>query len=275
MPNLHPLHDQVTTALQSRYHLQVNTQWLNDFLSSRGPNPPPLPALLSTAQFRLLASDITTSLSPPSTDLLPQEIADVSVKERILSGHVIVQVLDVLDIGSSKWSQVEAIERVERGEEIRGREVIRTVDGMEDEDGSGPGPAATAITRSAPTTGNPNASSTASKKLSAGPHKLVIQDARGTKVIAFELVKIPKIGLSIAASAVLPGSQNGRASSQDDPGMFIGCKLLLKPSTMVRRGMVMLRPDRCDVLGGKVEAWDKKWKEGRKQTLTTLVSEGT
>ncbi|KAK4943761.1 hypothetical protein LTR10_016664 [Elasticomyces elasticus] len=250
MPPQHPLHDQVSTALKSRYHLLVNTQWLNDFLASRGPNPPPLPALLSTAQFRILASDITTSLSPPSTDLLPADVGDVNVKERALSGHVIVQVLDVLDIGSSKWSQVEAIERVERGEEIRGREVIRTVDGMEDEDGSGPDPAPIATTRSAPATANANASSpAATKKLSAGPHKLVVQDARGFEVLAFELVKIPKIGLSIAASAMLPGSQNARLSSQDDPGMYIGC--------------------------GKVEAWDKKWKEGRKQTLTTFASEGT
>lgn len=279
MPSLHPLHNQVSSTLVTKYHLNVNTQWLNDFLSSRGPNPPPLPALLSTAQFRLLASDITTSLSPPSTDLLPSDIADVNVKERVLSGHVIVQVLDVLDIGSSKWSQVEAIERVERGEEIRGREVIRTVDGMEDEDGSGPDPASTAArsTSAATTNANANASSTntSNKKLSAGPHKLVVQDPRGTKVLAFELVKVPKIGLSIAASAVLPGSQNSRPSSQDDPGMYLGCKLLLKPGTVVRRGMVMLRPERCDVLGGKVEAWDKKWKEERKQTLTRLVAPDT
>ena len=55
--------------------------------------------------------------------------------------------------------------------------------------------------------------------------------------------------------------------------MFIGCKLLLRSGTVVRRGMVMLTNDKCVVLGGKVEAWDKKWKDERKQRLLALLSE--
>ena len=270
MSKPHPLHAQLANSLLTRHDLPVSSPWLSSFLSSRGSNTPPLPALTSTAQFRILASDITTSLAPAPPNALPANIADVNVKEHRLEGTIIVQVLDVMDIGSSKWSQVEAIERVERGEEVRGREVIRTVDVMGDEDGSGPDPASTTTVNAH---ANQNAPTT--KKLSSGPHKLLIQDAKGTKVLAFELVNIPKIALSISASASLPASLNQPQTLQmDDPGMFIGCKLLLKPGTTVRRGMVMLRPEVCVVLGGKVEVWDRKWKEERKAMLTALLMEG-
>jgi len=48
---------------------------------------------------------------------------------------------------------------------------------------------------------------------------------------------------------------------------------MLRAGTVIRRGLVMLTPDNCVVLGGKVEAWDKKWKGERKQILTALVEE--
>lgn len=267
MPLLHPLHAQVSSTLQQKHGITVNEQWLNAILTSQGHNPPPLPALTSTVNFRLLASDITTSItSTTATDALPPHASEVNVKHRQLQGTVIVQVLDVIDVGSSKWSQVEAIERVERGEEVRGREVVRTVDGLD------------ADLHESASNNNTSATNT-NKKLTAGPHKLLIQDARGTKVLAFELEKIPKIGIAISAGAVLPTSttNQGAASSNtiaaEDPGMFIGCKLLLRPGTVIRRGMVMLTAENCQVLGGKVQTWDQKWREERKQRLTALVME--
>ncbi|KIW75138.1 hypothetical protein Z517_11910 [Fonsecaea pedrosoi CBS 271.37] len=276
MPTLHPLHNQVSSALQTRHNIPVNPQWLNTFLTSRGPNPPPLPALVSTAHFRILASDITTTVSPTSPgEAFPEDIGDVNVKERRLPGTVIAQVLDVLDVGNSKWSQVEAIERVERGEEVRGREVIRTVTGLGSDNNNNDGDALGGVNGTAAPT-----LSSASKTLSVGPHKLLVQDARGTKVLAFELVKVPKIGLSTSASAAIPASARNQSGGGpapttpvEDPGMLIGCKLLLRPDTIVRRGMILLTPETCVVLGGKVEAWDRKWKEDRKARLTALVRE--
>jgi RecQ-mediated genome instability protein 1 len=283
LPALHPLHAQVTTSLQGRHSISVNPDWLNTFLTSRGLTPPPLPALVSTVYFRILASDITTSISPSDTrDLLPPGIDDVNVKERLLQGNVIVQVLDILDVGVSTWSQIEAIERVERGEEIRGREVIRTVNGLDEGDAQAPTiatqPSAptTAIATSTGTTSN-TTNSTA-RKLSTGPHKLLLQDTNGTRVLAFELDKIPKIAISLSAGAVFPAAMRNQATAStslaatDDPGMFIGCKILLRAGTVVRRGMVMLTPDKCVVLGGKVESWDKKWKEERKERLNQLLA---
>lgn len=260
--------------LLSRYSLPVTDQWITSFLSTVRQPPPPLPALASTAHFRLLNTDFTSSLigqdsnfattATPSSaaneviGLLPRTISDVQVKSLLLNSNIPVQVLDIEDIGASKWSQVEAIERVERGEEVRGREVIRTVPIMSEDDGSVP------ATNGAPSSRSTNddqvsgsagqAVVAATSKKSNGPHKLLLQDAASTKVYAFELVKIPKIGI-----VNLPEAQ--------DPGLCIGAKILLKKGTAVRRGMIMLTPETTVVMGGKVEVWDKKWRETLKKRL--------
>jgi RecQ-mediated genome instability protein 1 len=279
MPALHPLQRQVKDALQTRHSMPVNDAWLNAFLTSRSANLPPVPVLVSSAHFRVLASDITTSISPTSpNDAFPAHVSNVNIKQQTLQGSVVVQVLDVLDIGSSKWSQIEAIERVERGEEIRGREVIRTIG---EGDQQAPGDLTAQPPRPAPSGSTSAASMTASnnQKLTPGPHRLVVQDAKGTKTIAFELSQVPKLNISTSAGAVIPPvSRNqdlaqGISGPADDPGISIGCKLLLKPGTVIRRGMVMLTANHCTVLGGKVENWDKKWREQRKQQLTALLAE--
>jgi RecQ-mediated genome instability protein 1 len=231
---------QISAALQTRHNLSVNLTWLAAILSTIRTPAPPLPALTSTAHFRLLTSDFTTSLSISNTSaLLPTDISEPDIKERKLTGNVPLQVLDVEDIGTSKWSQVEAIERVERGEEIRGREVIRT---LPVEAGEGPGD-------------NPAATNAAGRAAwSSGPHKYLLQDARGTKAVAFEKVKVPKLGLS-------------------DDGMSIGMKIMLKAGSVARRGVVMLAPENVIVLGGKVETWDKTWRDGRKERLKRAVEQ--
>lgn len=238
MPEYDALIRQVSTALEARYSLNVNLAWLATVLSTTRTSRPPLPALISTAYFRLLMSDFTTSLSLSNpTVLLPPNIHDPTSKEVRLGGNVPVQVLDIEDIGTSKWSQIEAMERVERGEEVRGREVIRTLPAETDEGpGENPAPANAA-----------GGSSTLS-----GPHKYLLQDAKGTKVVAFEKVRVPKLGLR-------------------DDGVSIGMKVVLQIGTTVRRGVVMLMPDDVTVLGGKVDTWDKTWKEGRKERLYRAV----
>jgi RecQ-mediated genome instability protein 1 len=231
---------QISAALQTRHNLSVNLTWLAAILSTSRTPPPPLPALTSTAHFRLLTSDFTTSLSTSNTStLLPTDISELDIKERKLAGNVPLQVLDVDDIGTSKWSQVEAIERVERGEEVRGREIIRTLP-AEAGEGLGDNPTAT------------NAAGRAAWP--SGPHKYLLQDAKGTKAVAFEKVRVPKLGLS-------------------DDGMSIGMKIMLKAGSVVRRGVVMLAPENVIVLGGKVEMWDKTWRDGRKESLKRAVEQ--
>ena len=241
---------QLSASLLERYQLSVSQAWLSNLISSltaTGRPLPPFSALLSTAHFRLLNSDFTTSLTLlNSQSTLPSDVGDVTVKEKRLAGTVPVQVLDVIDLGVSKWSQVEAIGRVEAGEEVRGREVIRTVRGATDDDGDGGGTHGGGARANGATTG------TASTKRSQGPHKLIVQDVDKTLAMAFELGDIPKIFIG-------------------DDGICIGCKLILKAGTLVRRGMVMLTPDTVTVLGGKIDSWDKKWRGDRKNRLTEDV----
>lgn len=159
-----------------------------------------------------------------------------------------VQVLDIQDVGISKGAQIEAIERVERGEEVRGREVIRTVPGLEEGGGGEGGEVANGVA-------NVRGGGIGTMKRSQGPHKLVVQDAKGTKVVAFELESVPRVWIG-------------------EDGLGIGCKIVLHPGTVVRRGMVMLTPGSVRVLGGKVEPWDRLWREGRKARLLEGLGAG-
>jgi RecQ-mediated genome instability protein 1 len=151
-------------------------------------------------------------------------------------------VLSIEYVGSSRWSQIEAIERVERGEEVRGREIVRTVD-VDDRTGRG-------------ASGNNAAAAAAATETAAGsgPYRLIVQDARGTKVVVFAKERIEKVGI---------GEREG----------FIGMKMLLKKGVVVRRGIVMLGQAGVKVLGGKVDDWDRSWKKGAKERLTAALSE--
>ncbi|KAK5081973.1 hypothetical protein LTR05_007115 [Lithohypha guttulata] len=264
------LASRLKNELSSRYSLIPSDQWLNAFLSTIHNTSQPLPALTSTAQFRLVLTDFTTSLSPVQRQVLTAGIQNREVKEQTLVTDVPVQVLDIQDTSTSKWSQIEAIERVERGEEIRGREVIRNVPGIVDEDSSTV-TAATEDQSSSNTNTGPSSASNRSgntaRKGSTGPHKLLLQDAAGTKVWAFELSRIERITI-VNQDPPLPGSAGVSSMiPRVVEGMQIGCKLLLKKGTKVRRGMVMLTLIQTTVIGGKVETWDQKWREGRKARL--------
>lgn len=235
--------DQIAAQIQSTKSLPVSTSWLNSFLASSQRNIP-VSALTKTALFRVLASDFRESLSKPQFSLFPVDIYDPNVQERRLSGPIPVQVLDIEDIGTSLWSQVEAIERVERGEAIRGREIVRTVAVGED-------PEAAENNSS-----NNGTAENASGSSGYGPHRLILQDAAGTKAVAIEMQRIEGITLEKLA---------------------IGTKMLLRNAT-VARGMVLLNPGCAELLGGKIEALDRPWREGRKarllERITVLQGEG-
>jgi RecQ-mediated genome instability protein 1 len=227
--------DQIAAQILSTKSLSVAPTWLNNFLSSSGTaqrNIPPS-ALAKTAIFRLLASDIKESLSKHRSCVLPVDTYDPNVQERRLQGSIPVQVLDIEDIGTSLWSQIEAIERVERGEAIRGREIVRTIAVGEDSEATENGHA------------NNGPAANASGSSGYGPHRLILQDAAGTVTVGVELQRIEGINLEKLA---------------------IGAKLLLCNPT-VARGMVLLSPSSVTVLGGKIEAWDTPWRQGRKARL--------
>ncbi len=53
--------------------------------------------------------------------------------------------------------------------------------------------------------------------------------------------------------------------------LSIGEKLVLRSGAVVARGVVLLEPATCKVLGGKVDAWHKAWLEGRLARLREAV----
>lgn len=214
---------EVTTALRSflaSKSLTPNQVWLDSFIASARLSTP-LQALKQTILFRVLASDITTSLQPTSSSVLPADANNVSVKEQRLPGSIPVQVLDVEDIGRSRWSQIELLEQQERGEMTKGRELIRLAPDAE---------------------GDNDLQQTPQTIKSIGPHKLLLQDANGAKIYSFELSPIRDVGVQ----------------------MSIGTKLLLK-NAVIARGVVLFEPRSVEVLGGKIDAWDKN--SNRKESL--------
>lgn len=145
-----------------------------------------------------------------------------------------MQVLDIEDIGTSLWAQVEKIEQVERGETIRGREIVRSVnvDGGDSENNT-----------------NNNNATPSGNTVGHGPHRLVLQDSLGNKAVAMELKDIPGIAID---------------------KISIGAKLVLK-NTIVGRGMILLTPDTVTFLGGKIEAMDTLWRKTRKERLLEKI----
>ncbi|KAJ5289073.1 hypothetical protein N7478_002103 [Penicillium angulare] len=236
--------DQILTQIQTSKGLCVSPTWLNKFLAS-SPNIP-APVLIKTALFRVLASDIRESLSTNPTSILPVDISNPNIRESRLQGTIPVQVLDIEDIGSSLWSQVEAIERVERGEAIRGREIVRTISVGEDQEAAENGSTAGAAGNS---NSNSNANPNASGSSGAGPHRLILQDAAGTKALGIEMQRIEGVTLE---------------------KLSIGAKLMLRGAT-VARGMILLDPGCTTLLGGRIDSLDRPWKDGRKARLLRTI----
>ncbi|KAL4937995.1 hypothetical protein BDV06DRAFT_63382 [Aspergillus oleicola] len=229
------LQDQLSAHLQTK-SLPASQTWLSSFLETQNQRSIPLAALTKTVLFRLLNTDFRESLSPRSTSLLPVDIYDPNFQERRLPDTIPVQVLDIEDIGTSIWSQVEAIERVERGETVRGREIIRTVNVGDEEPNN---------ETNSRTTANANANAGASANESTGPHRLILQDAKGTRAVGIEITHVKGIAIN---------------------SLSIGAKLLLRNAT-VARGMILLTPESVEVLGGKIETMNQAWKAGRKEML--------
>jgi RecQ-mediated genome instability protein 1 len=203
---------------------------------------PPLPALLATAKHRLLTGNISSipQILAPSTPAFPPNITTPQIPEQKLVSKIPVQVLSIEDLSKSRWEQVEAIEAKERGEMMKGREIIRVVD-VEDENDN----------ENRATRGQ-RAGAEAMTNVSGGPHRLVLQDVKGQTVYGLELKPVQGIGMN----------------------MNIGTKLVLNGVT-VARGVVLLEPGTVLVLGGRIDALHKAWMENRKKDLLAAIEGGT
>lgn len=91
---------------------------------------------------------------------------------------------------------------------------------------------------------------TAASRGGRGTYKLHLEDASGRRVWAFELSPIEGVKIS----------------------MNIGAKLVLT-SCVVARGVILLEPKTCTVLGGKVDELMKAWTKGREETAKKAILE--
>ena len=214
---------QVYNQLASTKNLHPTQAWLSSFIQSQK-STTAVPTLVLSAGFRLLASDLTQSLDKAASPCLPIDVTNANVKERHVPGPVVVQVLGVEDLSKSRWEQIEAIEALERGEGTKGREIIRVTETAEDD-------------RTGETTSK-----------SGGPHKILLQDVRGTKVYGMELRQVDGIGLDMA----------------------IGSKISLENVT-VARGMLLLDSKSTTHLGGRIGTLNEAWKKGRKEELKAAI----
>uniref|UniRef100_L2FJY2 RecQ-mediated genome instability protein 1 n=1 Tax=Colletotrichum fructicola (strain Nara gc5) TaxID=1213859 RepID=L2FJY2_COLFN len=98
--------------------------------------------------------------------------------------------------------------------------------------------------------GRTQAAAAAPQQRKNATHRLVLQDCKGQKVYAMELRRVDRIGVGVTN---------------------IGEKVMLKAGTVVARGTVLLEPEKCVMLGGKVDAWQKAWMEGRIARLKEAV----
>ncbi|KAI6373250.1 hypothetical protein MCOR25_003459 [Pyricularia grisea] len=209
---------------------------------------------------RLLAADLTTPdlLDRAGTSPFPTSAASPEIQETRLATDVVVQVLDIENLSRSRWEQVEELEAVARGELTKGRQIIRLrEDGADDEEGDGVGdvPPEEGARRQQQQAGGGAA---AARATTGGPavsdknatHKLIVQDCAGNKLFALELRRIERMGI---------GKTN------------IGEKMLIKAGTVIARGTVLLEPEKCVVLGGRVEVWHKAWLEGRLARLKEVA----
>ncbi|PQE14437.1 mediated genome instability Rmi1 protein [Rutstroemia sp. NJR-2017a BBW] len=198
--------------------------------------PPPLPALIATTKHRLLHSNLLTpGLLHPSTRVLPPGAGDPGVREWKLEYDVPVQVVDIVDVGRSVGDVLLAVEGERLGERRRGRKVIRVVPGEDGENGDGGG-------------GRGGERGGGGGK--GGPYKLLLQDIKGTTIWGLEIERMEaKIGFP--------------------PVLGVGGKIMLRKGCGVWRGVVGLseRGGSCVILGGKVEALDKAWREGWEERL--------
>ncbi len=195
---------QIVAQLTATKCLTPTPTWLSAFLTTQRPTTP-LPALTQTACFRLLASDITTSLTTSASTCFPHDIHNADIKERHLAGSIAVQVLAVEDMSKSRWEQIEAIEALERGEGTKGREIIRVAAPEEGDDAGG------------------------DVQKGGGPHKLLLQDATGRRAYGIELKALEGVGLgmSIGCKLVLKSAVVAR-----------GVVLLEPRTTMVLGGKI-------------------------------------
>ncbi|KAJ2995105.1 hypothetical protein NUW58_g1366 [Xylaria curta] len=241
---------QIRSGLQGQGLPPPSIAWIKTAMPNRNPLPP-LPALIATVKTRFLAADLTNpALFDSPAPAFPPNASNPEVREVKLTWDIPVQVLDIENLSKSKWEQVEELEAIARGEQTRGREIIRLPTGDEEDEFAVDGQATQSAINGPERPGLQGKGGSAPAATRSSTHRLVLQDCKGQRLYGLELKRIDRIGI---------GTLN------------IGEKFILKRGAILARGMLLLDPATCTILGGKVEAWQKDWVEGRLTRLREAV----
>ncbi|KAF2965732.1 hypothetical protein GQX73_g7852 [Xylaria multiplex] len=241
---------QIRSGLQSQGLPPPAIAWIQTAMPNRTPLPP-LPALIATVKTRFLAADLTNpALFDSPSPAFPPNASNPEIKEVKLTWDIPVQVLDIENLSKSKWEQVEELEAIARGEQTRGREVIRLPTGNEEDEFAVDSQATQSAVNGNERPGRAPSANATNATTKSSTHRLVLQDCKGQKVYGLELKRIDRIGIG---------------------SLSIGEKIILKRGAILARGTLLLDPMTCTILGGKVEAWQKDWVEGRLARLREAV----
>lgn len=102
--------NQISAQLINTKGFHPSQAWLISFLTTQK-STTPLPALTSTASYRILASDISQSLDHNSSAAFPNDVSNVNFVERRLQGAIVTQVLAVEDMAKAVGSKLRRLKR--------------------------------------------------------------------------------------------------------------------------------------------------------------------
>ena len=118
-----PSIDALMHTLATTFGLHARPTVLQSLLQPllAAPRPPPEATLVHTLKFRLLALDVTAALQAHANLCLPPALPDHAPPALTLPAHpgIVVQVLDVVDLTSSRADALDRLEMAARGEDVR------------------------------------------------------------------------------------------------------------------------------------------------------------
>ncbi len=204
-----------------------------------------------------LISSIRNSLRPPPPHRLPTDL--VSIQNDILMGPVVLQIVQIREIGMSLGMQLDRLDAYEEKMKPLARRVIRKVDEDDDDED---------LRTSTGTGTDTNTSMMMSTSMgigmiggNAGPshgdegsdEQACDEDKdRGKGMIG---KKMCRVLLEDAAGTRVYGIE-GKAVDPFYVGMELGAKIMVQ-GTPILEGVLFLKPARTIWMGGKIEPWNR------------------
>jgi RecQ mediated genome instability protein len=123
-----PLCERLIEAIQKDLNMPVSEKFIMNLLETRRNDP--FKALVMTVRSRVLNAELEDSIDKSQTqNLFPPTAMNETQYRRDtkIPRTITVQVIEIEDVSRSRMDQLETLEREERGENVKGREIVRNV----------------------------------------------------------------------------------------------------------------------------------------------------